>query len=528
MNYPAIMGYATDGLQFMVAIYALRLNRVFGVVRVGWSLFAAFALLALLHLFQSVTFFEGSMQHMVRIEMMYLLISLLLLTGMVHLETLLKERQRREREEQRIRGELETEVEKKTIYLTRAMEQLQAEIDEQKQLKAQLIEAQKLEALGQFAGGIAHDFNNILVAIVGYSELMKLQAAADSPLRVYAEEVRDAANRATALTQQLLVFSRRQVVQPVVLDLNEVVTSMNRMLGRLVGESVQMNIRPGENISRIKADPSQIGQVLMNLVVNARDAMPNGGRLTITTGTEMVKEDAKHPDLISGEHVVLTIQDTGTGMTEAVKARLFEPLFTTKPKGKGTGLGLITCKTIVEQCGGHIKVESELGKGTTFRVYFPQVDQPLADVVLPGQTGNLPRGTETVLVVEDDLNVRRLIQCVLEARGYNILLATDGQSGLKVAREHKGEPIRLVIADVVMPQMDGKAMADWMKATHPDIKIIFISGYEEEVIAQYGVVATGMAFMSKPFTPAALAGKVRELLDQPGTPETALEMAESR
>jgi len=384
-----------------------------------------------------------------------------------------------------------------------------------------------LEALGQFAGGIAHDFNNILVAIVGYSDLMKLQAGADSPLRVYAEEVRDAANRATALTQQLLVFSRRQVVQPVVLDLNEVVTSMNRMLGRLVGESVQMTIRPGEKIGRIKADPSQVGQILMNLVVNARDAMPNGGKLTITTGTEMLGADEKHPHLIPGEHVALTINDTGTGMTDEVKARLFEPLFTTKPKGKGTGLGLITCKTITEHCGGHIKVRSELGKGTTFQVYFPQVDQPLADVVLPGQTGHLPRGTETVLVVEDDLNVRRLIQCVLEARGYNILMATDGQSGLKLAREHKGEPIRLVIADVVMPQMDGKAMADWLKATHPDIRIIFISGYEEEVIAQYGVLATGMAFMPKPFTPAILAGKVRELLDQTGRPEAALEMAGS-
>jgi CheY-like chemotaxis protein len=276
-----------------------------------------------------------------------------------------------------------------------------------------------------------------------------------------------------------------------------------------------MTIVPGEQAGRIKADSGYVGQVLMNLIVNARDAMPNGGKLTIATNPVTLDEDyaRTHTGATAGNYVMLSVSDTGTGMTDEVKARLFEAFFTTKPKGKGTGLGLATCQTIIQQCGGHIAISSEIGKGTTFKVYFPRVEQPLDAVARPIQTGPLPRGTETVLLVEDEPSVRHLACNILELQGYRVLRANNGQDGLRVARECQGPPISLVITDVIMPLMSGKVMAEWLKSTYPHLKILFTSGYTDDAITHHGVLEAGVAFLPKPYTPATLTRKVRALLD---------------
>jgi two-component system cell cycle sensor histidine kinase/response regulator CckA len=389
------------------------------------------------------------------------------------------------------------------------------DVSEHKRLAAQFIEAQKMDVIGQLAGGVAHDFNNILAVIIGYSDLMMPELVPDSPLHKYTEEIRRAAERATGLTRQLLVFSRKQTVQPVVLDLNDVVADLDKMLRRLIDESIAMTIVPGKQIGRVKADPGHIGQVLMNLVVNARDAMPKGGKLSIATHNVTLDKNYAHAHtgVIPGHYVMLSVSDTGTGMTDEVKTRLFEAFFTTKPKGKGTGLGLATCQTVVRQSGGHMGVYSEIGKGTTFKIYFPRVEQPLDVADEPIQTGPLPRGTETLLVVEDDPSVRHLARGVLEAQGYEVLSASNGQDALHVAREHKGSLIRLVVTDVIMPLMGGKVMAEWLKTTYPDLKILFTSGYTDDAIVQHGVLEPGVAFLSKPYSPAVLVRKVREMLD---------------
>ena len=382
-------------------------------------------------------------------------------------------------------------------------------------LREQIIETQKMEVLGQLAAGVAHDFNNILSVIMGYSELMTEELGADSPLQTHAEQIKHASERAAGLTRQLLVFSRKQAVQPVVLDLDSLVRDFDKMLRRLIDENITMTIAPGASAGCIQADAGYVGQVLMNLVVNARDAMPNGGKLNIATGNLTLTEtDVRtHPDALAGDYVMLSVSDTGTGMTKEVKERLFETFFTTKPKGKGTGLGLPTCLTIVQQSGGHIDVISELGKGTTIKVHFPRVRQPVESLVSPINEP-LPRGTETLLLVEDEPAVRHLARRVLELLGYNVLSATNGQHGLHVAREHKGPPIRLVITDVIMPLMDGMVMAEWLKATFPNVKVLFTSGYTDDAIAHHGVLKPGIAFLPKPYTPMALSRKVRDLLDQ--------------
>ena len=388
-----------------------------------------------------------------------------------------------------------------------------------KQAEMELIEAQKMEVVGRLAGGVAHDFNNILSVIIGYTDMLTTQLGADSRLGKYSEEIRHAAERATGVTQQLLYFSRKQAVQPVVLDLNAVVKDLDKMLRRLIDENIALTLVPGKQIERIKADPGYLGQVLMNLVVNARDAMPNGGKLTIETRNVKLEEAyaQAHPGVIPGDYVMLAVSDTGAGMTDEVKQHLFEVFFTTKPKGKGTGLGLATCQSIVQQSGGCINVDSELGKGTTFKVYFPCVEQPLPVVTQPVPTGTSPRGTETLLVVEDEPAVRHLARSILEAQGYEVLLAANGQEGLRVAGAHKGRPIRLAVTDVVMPLMGGTVMAEWLKATHPDIKVLFTSGYTDDAIVQHGVLNPGVAFLPKPYSPATLTRKVREMLDAPPT-----------
>jgi CheY-like chemotaxis protein len=277
-----------------------------------------------------------------------------------------------------------------------------------------------------------------------------------------------------------------------------------------------MTIVPGKQNGRIKADSGHIGQVLMNLVVNARDAMPNGGNLTIATNRVTLDESdtRTHPGAMPGDYVMLSVSDTGTGMTGEVKARLFEAFFTTKPSGKGTGLGLATCQTIVQQSGGHIGVYSEVGKGTTFKIYFPRVDQPLDAVAQAIKAVPLPRGTETLLVVEDEPSVRHLVTDMLEAQGYNVLRANNGQDALRVAGEHKGAPIRLVVTDVIMPLMGGKVMAEWLKTTYPDLKILFTSGYTEDAMTRRGMIEAEVEFLSKPYAPATLVRKVRKMLDK--------------
>lgn len=384
-----------------------------------------------------------------------------------------------------------------------------------KKLEAQFIEAQKMEVVGHLASGIAHDFNNILAVIMGYSEMIAAKIEADSPLRKYTEEIKYASERAAGLTRQLLVFSRKQAVQPVVLDPNAVMKGMEKMLRQFVDENIGLTMIFGEQIWRIRADAGYVGQVMMNLVINARDAMPDGGELTIATENVTLDETyiSEHPDATKGDYVMFSVCDTGIGMTDEVKAHLFEAFFTTKPAGKGTGLGLATCHTIIEQCVGRIDVSSEVGQGTTFKIYFPRVEQPLDVAVRQIHTETLPRGTETLLVVEDDPAVRHLARGVLEAQGYEVLLASNGQDALRVVYAHKESPIHLVVTDVIMPLMGGKAMAEWLKTTYPDLKILFTSGYTDDAIAHHGVLDVGVEFLAKPYTPATLARKVREMLD---------------
>lgn len=396
----------------------------------------------------------------------------------------------------------------------RAMQEVEDRAERQR-TEQQLIEAQKMEVIGHLASGVAHDFNNILAVIRGYSDLISTRLDPDSPLQEYIEEIGCASERATALTQQLLVFGRNQRLEPVVLDLNEIVQGLNKMLRRLIGEHIAMKIITGAKLGRIKADSGYIGQVVMNLVVNARDAMPQGGQLIIATeNVTLSAEDlSAQPGVTPGDYVMLAVSDTGVGMSDEDKARLFEPFFTTKPQG--TGLGLATCQTIVRQCDGCITVESALGAGAIFRVYFPRVDQPLPPVTASSTPRAAPRGNETVLVVEDEPAVRHLASLVLENQGYTVLQANNGQDALHVAREYKGPPLRLVVTDLVMPQMGGQVMAEWLKATYPDLKFLFTSGYTDEAIGEHGSRGPGVKFLAKPYTPASLAFTVRELLDVP-------------
>ena len=399
--------------------------------------------------------------------------------------------------------------------VVRAMQEVE-ERAERNRLAAQFIEGQKMEVMGRLAGGVAHDFNNILAVIMGYSELISDELRPESPLLKFTEEIRHATDRAAGLTRQLLVFSRKQTVQVVVLDINAVMKEMEQMLKRLIDANVLLRLIPGDGVGNIRADSGYIGQVLMNLAVNARDAMPGGGTLTITTGNVTLDENSAQKLAVApaGDYVLLGVTDTGTGMTEEVKVRLFEAFFTTKSVGKGTGLGLATCQTIVQQCGGFIDVLSALGKGTTFNIYFPRVVEPVEVVAKAVPTGPSQRGTESLLVVEDDQSVRHLACAVLASNGYEVHSATNGQDALNVANDHAGKPIRLVITDVIMPLMDGKIMAEWLKINDPNLKVLFTSGYTDDAIASHGVLEKGCEFLAKPYMPATLVRKVRELLDQ--------------
>jgi CheY-like chemotaxis protein len=371
-----------------------------------------------------------------------------------------------------------------------------------------------MEAVGRLAGGVAHDFNNLLTVITGRSQLLLLKLAPESPLRRDVELVEETAHRASALTRQLLAFSRKQMVQPRIVDLNEVVRGMETMLGRLIGEDIALTTRLDHAAGCVRADPAQLEQMIVNLVVNARDAMPLGGRLTLETGHVRIDEPfaRQHVGLRPGPHVRLVVRDTGVGMDGLIKAHLFEPFFTTKGPGKGTGLGLATVYGIVTQSGGAIRVESEPGQGATFTIELPRVDAP-ADA--PGDAGDAtaaPYGSETVLLVEDEPEVRGLARDILRQQGYTILEAADGDEALRVGREYRG-PIHLLVTDVVMPQMGGRQLADRLQAGRHETKVLYVSGYTDDAILHQGVSETGTAFLPKPFTAAALAHKVRQVLD---------------
>jgi PAS domain S-box-containing protein len=390
-----------------------------------------------------------------------------------------------------------------------------ADITQRKHLQEQLRQAQKLEAIGRLAGGIAHDFNNLLTVIGGRSHIMGWRVAEDDPMRRDLEIIEQAADRAAGLTRQLLAFSRKQVQELRVVELKEVVGGLERMLQRLIGEDVELVTRADDEPGRVRVDPTQIEQVILNLVVNARDAMPNGGQLIIETASVDVDEEAAraHVGLEPGPYVRLQVTDTGHGMDQATRDQMFVPFFTTKAPGKGTGLGLATVYGIVKQTGGHIWVESEVGRGATFRIYLPRVEAAV-DVVVGGAAATAPaRGSETVLLAEDDADVRALARETLEASGYTVLEAPRPEEALRIAREGRRR-IDVLVADVVMPEMSGRALADELRARQPDLKVLFMSGYASDAIVHHGVLDTGTALLSKPFTPGALVRRIREVLDE--------------
>ena len=390
------------------------------------------------------------------------------------------------------------------------------EITERKRLEEQLMQSQKMEAVGQLAGGVAHDFNNILTAIVGYTDLLAAELGGNDRQLEDLEEIRKAARRAAALTRQLLAFSRKQVLEPKIIDLNAIVLNLDKMLRSLISENIEFKTALAPNLEAARADPNQLEQVIMNLAINARDAMPEGGTLTIETGNAKLDHTyaAKHVSVIPGDYVMLAVTDTGCGMDEQTKTRIFEPFFTTKPAGRGTGLGLSTVYGIVKQSGGNIWLYSEPGKGTTFKVYLPAIEAVPEDIGKAAPVGTGQRGGGTVLVVEDDEQLRRLTHRALAGRGYTVLEADRGSVALDIARRHKGR-IDLLLTDVVMPDMNGRKLADTLRADRPGLRVLFMSGYPDGAIANHGMLEKGVNYLPKPFTTEAVARKVREVLDMP-------------
>jgi two-component system cell cycle sensor histidine kinase/response regulator CckA len=388
------------------------------------------------------------------------------------------------------------------------------DLTESRALEEQLRQAQKMEAVGRLAGGIAHDFNNLLTTIIGYTELATGRMKPEDPSRTDLSEIDKAAHRAADLTRQLLAFSRKQVLQLRVIDLNQVVSDTNKMLRRLIGEDVELVTSLEERLSSVRADTGQIEQVLLNLAVNSRDAMPKGGKLTIETSEVDLDESysAFHFDVPAGRYVLLAVSDTGTGMDAATLSHVFEPFFTTKEAGKGTGLGLSTVYGVVKQSGGHVTVYSEPGVGTTFKIYLPRVEGVPEKDRASSVNAALVGGTETVLVVEDEDAVRRLTCRSLEAQGYVVLPAASARQALFLCGKHAGE-IHLLITDVVMPGVSGRELARSAAVLRPRMKVLFMSGYTDDAIVQHGVLAAGAFFLQKPFTPRSLAQKVREVLD---------------
>ena len=387
------------------------------------------------------------------------------------------------------------------------------DVTSRKELEAQLRQSQKMDAIGQMAGGVAHDFNNMLAVITGYSELLLGRDALDEPVRGYLYEINRAGDRAASLTRQLLAFSRRQVLEPKVLDLTEVVESTANMLRRLIGADIHLSTASDPALGRVKADPGQMEQILMNLAVNARDAMPEGGKLKMELRNVELTSDSlgRAIPVDPGRYVLLAVTDTGSGMDQETQSHVFEPFFTTKEEGKGTGLGLATVYGIVKQSGGYIQVDSAPGRGTTFSIYLPEVDEEVtrcSEGVIPADSD---LGSETILLVEDDAAVRELIREILQVRGYTILEATNGGEALHFCQRYNGT-IHLLLTDVVMPAMSGRELFERMIGMSPDMKVLFVSGHTDDAIDRRGGLTGSAAFIQKPFTPSALARKVREVL----------------
>jgi signal transduction histidine kinase len=388
------------------------------------------------------------------------------------------------------------------------------DVTKRKSVETQLLQAQKMEAVGRLAGGIAHDFNNLLTVILGSSDLLLEGLRVDHQSRADLEDIHKAGQRAAALTRQLLAFSRQQVLTPQVLDLNALIADLEKMLRRLIGEDIEFRTVLAADLGAVRADPGQLEQVIMNLAVNARDAMPHGGKLTIETVNADL-DDAyaqAHVPLVAGRYAMLAVSDTGIGMDTQVKAHIFEPFFTTKEKGKGTGLGLATVYGIVKQTDGYIWVYSEPGQGTSFKIYLPRAaaaaEPPAPKPLAPASLA----GSETVLLAEDEAAVRNFTRRVLAAHGYTVLTAADGQEALHLAERHAG-PIHLLLTDVVMPNMGGRELAERLVAARHEMKVLYLSGYTDDAIVHHGVLEPGIAFLQKPFTLQGLARKLREVLD---------------
>ncbi|MDD2901346.1 MAG: PAS domain S-box protein [Syntrophales bacterium] len=387
------------------------------------------------------------------------------------------------------------------------------EITEKKQLESQYRQAQKMEAVGRLAGGVAHDFNNLLTAITGYGEITLMELRRDDPLRLNVEEILRAADSATSLTQQLLAFSRKQILQPRGVNLNETLTDMQGMLQRLIGEDIELILGLEPELGTVTADPNQIEQIVMNLAVNARDVMPQGGKIILETGNVFLDEayTQRHLEVSPGPYVMLAVSDNGLGMDEETQNHIFEPFFTTKELGKGTGLGLATVYGIVKQSGGHIWVYSEPGHGTTFKFYLPRADAAV-EAVKAEKLAELPYGEETILVVEDEDALRALICRALKKFGYKTLEARHGGEALLICEEGP-DPIHLMLVDVVLPQMSGPKIAARMAHLQPEMKVLFMSGYTEDAMVHHGLLDQSVPFLQKPFKPVTMVRKVREVLD---------------
>jgi CheY-like chemotaxis protein len=371
--------------------------------------------------------------------------------------------------------------------------------------------------VGKLAGGIAHEFNSIMTAIIGHSELLLIDLPPESPMCRNARQIRQSADRAAVLTRQLLAFGRKQTLRREILDLNSILAGMENVLRHLAGNNGEICITPGAGLKAVKADAGQIEQVIVNIAMNAAEAMPHGGKLTLETANVTLDEAyvSHFPELKAAEYVTLAITDTGVGMSETVRTRVFEPFFSTKAVGQGTGLGLATCYGIIKQSGGHISVYSEPARGSTFKIYLPQVDVPAIIPVKRIDTPDLPRGTETILLVEDDSALREMAATLLKRLGYTVLAAANGIEALTLIHQRDTGHIDLLFTDIVMPHMSGKELADRVQASYPHTRILFTSAYTGNAIVHQGVLDKGVALLQKPFTPAALAHKLREVLDQP-------------
>jgi signal transduction histidine kinase/ActR/RegA family two-component response regulator len=418
----------------------------------------------------------------------------------------------------RQRGQLELvnrQLETKVQELGDTNARLMTEMAESKHLGEQLLHVQKMESIGRLAGGVAHDFNNLLTPIMGYAQLGAMETPNGHKVHTHLEEIKKAAERAATLTSQLLAFSRRQVVDPRVINLNDLIADMDNLLRRLIGEDIELVTTLDPGLGLVKADPGQVEQVVMNLVVNARDAISHDGVITIKTSNIEITQAhlQQDPQASLGPHIMLSVSDSGPGMTAEVKARIFEPFFTTKEEGKGTGLGLATCYGIVQQSGGHIEVITEVGLGTTFNIYLPRVEEAASEKVEIDTDTELRRGCETVLLVEDETAVRDLVSRLLHEQGYQVLEAGNGEEALAKLRQYPGKEIHLLLTDVVMPQMGGIELSKKFSALYPNAKVLFISGYVNEVLIQEIDNEQNVGYIQKPFLPSALMNKVRESLD---------------